>query len=368
MKFSVLVLDYDGTIAENGRVIPSVRVAIAEARVRGITVILATGRILGDLRREVGDLRFVDAIVAENGAVLAFPESGRSAVLGHSPPSLFLEELKRRGIQAVAGECVVEADASLAAAILPIIRELELPLVVLFNRQRMMILSQSISKATGLKEALTTLRLSVHNAVAIGDAENDHELLDACELGLAVEWGSARLRQVADGIVAGTGPAAVADRIRELIALPWLRLPLAGAGRRRLILGSGEGGCRVDVPLRGHNLLVAGDPKSGKSWVAGLMTEQLILQRYSVCVIDPEGDYGSLESLPGVVLFGRDDPPPRLRDLARAFRYPDMSMIIDLSKLPLSKKQEYVDSLLTMLTAMRRRSGLPHPATPHAIQ
>lgn len=32
-----------------------------------------TGRILSDLKREAGDLQFVDAVVAEDGAVLAFP-------------------------------------------------------------------------------------------------------------------------------------------------------------------------------------------------------------------------------------------------------------------------------------------------------
>ena len=40
------------------------------------------------------------------------------------------------------------------------IRYLELPLVLLFNRGRLMVLPQAISKATGLREALRTLRLS----------------------------------------------------------------------------------------------------------------------------------------------------------------------------------------------------------------
>src|SRR2546430_11434817 len=36
-------------------------------------------------------------------------------------------------------------------------------------------------------------------------------------------------------------------------------------------------------------------PISGKSWIAGLLCEQLALQRYSLCVVDPEGDYRALE-------------------------------------------------------------------------
>ena len=60
---------------------------------------------------------------------------------------------------------------------------------------------------------------------------------------------------------------------------------------------------------------LTGDAKSGKSWVAGLLCEQLILHGYCVCAIDPEGDYSSLEGLPGVTVLGREDIPA---DTARA--------------------------------------------------
>jgi hypothetical protein len=90
------------------------------------------------------------------------------------------------------------------------------------------------------------------------------------------------------------------------------------------------------------------------------MCEQLILQGYSVCVIDPEGDYRTLETLPGVVVFGGDDPPPELPDLVRVLRHPDMSVVIDLSHAPYQEKINYMKSLLPMLAAIRRSTGLPH--------
>jgi len=91
----------------------------------------------------------------------------------------------------------VESDSDQAPRILDLVRRLELPLALLFNRGRVMVLPQAISKATGLREALKILRLSPHNAVAIGDAENDYELLQSCEAGLAVAWGSEFLKQSA---------------------------------------------------------------------------------------------------------------------------------------------------------------------------
>ena len=85
MKFGVLALDYDGTIAERDRIGDEVRAALAEARERGIAVVLATGRILEDFRSAAGDLAFADAVVAENGAVLAFP-GGATRLLCREAP------------------------------------------------------------------------------------------------------------------------------------------------------------------------------------------------------------------------------------------------------------------------------------------
>lgn len=84
MKLRALALDYDGTIAQDGVLNPNVRAAIGEARSHGLTVVLVTGRVLSDLKRVAGELDFVDAVVAENGAVLAFP-NGYSGQIAQCP-------------------------------------------------------------------------------------------------------------------------------------------------------------------------------------------------------------------------------------------------------------------------------------------
>lgn len=359
MKLAVVALDYDGTITDaDGTLNGDVRAAIRDLRSRGIAVLIATGRRLEHLRESVGDLRIVDAVVAENGALIAFPSSGRTLFLGHPPPPVLLDELKRLQIVFQTGECVIEMDASKAPAALDAIRRLELPLVLDFNRDRLMLLPQSVSKGLGLSAVLTALRLSVHNTVAVGNAENDHEMLAIAEIGAAVQWGSVVLQRVADEIVQGSGASAVAAYLREVAGR--VRLVSNRSGRRALMLGRDAAGKMVTLDLRGRNLLVAGDPRSGKSWVTGLLTEQLIIQRYSVCIIDPEGDYRGLEALPGVILFGGDDPPPRPRELMQALRNADFSTVIDLSKLPFDEKREYVPQLMNMLNTVRRQTGLPH--------
>jgi hydroxymethylpyrimidine pyrophosphatase-like HAD family hydrolase len=358
LKLAAFALDYDGTIAVDGVLDPGVRDAIADARRQGIMALLVTGRRLADLRHVAGDLTCFDVIVAENGAVLDFPVSGRHVVLGHPPYPAFVDELRRRGAQVSVGETVVETDASSADAALEVLRRLELPLILAFNRGRLMVLPQAVAKSTGLRQALGALRLSIHNTIGIGDAENDHDLLDACEVGVAVAWGSLALRGVADEVIDGAGPAAVGDYIRRVSQQP--RLSAAQMGRRRLLLGHRHNGDSISLAIRGRTVVIAGEPGTGKSWLAGLLCEQLILQGYCLCIIDPEGDYRSLEALPSVITLGGDDPPPGARELVKALRHPDVSVIVDLSKLSHHTKTVYLNTLLPLLITLRRRTGLPH--------
>jgi hydroxymethylpyrimidine pyrophosphatase-like HAD family hydrolase len=358
MKFLVLAIDFDGTIATNDVLHPGVRAAFSELRRRGIVVILVTGRILDDLRRVCGDLHFLDAVVGENGAAIEFPETGYSVTLAPPPSEVLLAALRAAGIQHGAGHAVIEASAADGLQILTLLQKLELPLTLMFNRGRVMVLPQAISKATGLQQALTILRLSAHNAIGIGDAENDHELLRVCEVGVAVNWGSEALKRAADHVLPGLGPAAVAKYLIELVNRGFL--PIPDVARRQLLLGHTDAGQPLALAVRGRNVLITGEPKSGKSWVAGLLCEQLILYGYSICVLDPEGDYASLEALPGVTVMGGRNPLPRPGDLIRALRHADVSIVIDLSHTVQQQKLEYVRSVLPALAMLRRRTGLPH--------
>jgi hydroxymethylpyrimidine pyrophosphatase-like HAD family hydrolase len=358
MKLSVLALDYDGTIATDRGVDPDVRAAIAEARTAGITVLLVTGRILSELRRVAGELHFVDGVVAENGAVVHFPDSGHTSELAPRLSAALVQGLEAEHIAFRAGECLIDADSADSQRLLAVIQRLELPYVLVFNRGRVMVMPQGISKATGLQTTLEMLRLSPRNMVAVGDAENDHELLRLSEFGAAVKWGSAVLQATADSVVGGRGPGDTAVFIRMLASASGL--PLPPRARRHLRLGHTEDGREFSLAVKGRNVLVAGDAKSGKSWIAGLLCEQLILHGYCVCVIDPEGDYRSLEGLPGVTVLGGEDPPPTPRDLLRALRYPDRSVVIDLSQQPQDEKIAYIRAALPAINQLRRRTGMPH--------
>lgn len=356
MRLRVIATDYDGTIATDGVAGSAVREAIRKARQRGVLVVIVTGRILSELRQVAGCLDFVDGVVAENGGVVALP-NGHTTLLGRSPPLALITRLTERGIDFKVGRCVIELDADFADVAIALIRQLELPLAITFNRGRMMLLPASVSKASGLRELLDTLGESVHNAVGIGDAENDHDLLSCCEHGVAVGWGSSRLKEAACHVIDGDGPAAVAayiDRISDSI-----RLPRGTMNHRRLTLEEIEGQAPFELAIRGRNFLVVGDSKSGKSWLAGLLLEQQILQGYTVYVFDPEGDYGSLDSLPNTVVLGGGRFLPRDDDLKMLLQQ-GLSVVLNLAHLPQTAKTEYIREHLPLVARHRRERGFPH--------
>lgn len=221
MKLRVLALDYDGTIAANGVVHPTVKTAIMEARAQGLVVVLVTGRTLSDLKKVERGVSPFDAIVAENGAVLSLRR--RPATLLSPPPSsILIEELKKRKLEFTTGKCIVDMDVGLAPMVEHIVRELRLALSLTPNRDRVMVLPKGVNKGTGLRACLAALKQSSKDTIGIGDAENDYDLLAACGIGVAVEWGNEALKRQADEIVEGNGPIAVARYIRrKLKILPY---------------------------------------------------------------------------------------------------------------------------------------------------
>jgi hydroxymethylpyrimidine pyrophosphatase-like HAD family hydrolase len=189
MRYRALATDYDGTLAEDGKVRPEVLLALRRWRASGRRLLLVTGRELDDLMSVFPHVEVFDEIVAENGALLhrPLPAPPRERPLARPPPCDFVEALRARGVAPIAlGRIIVATWQPHEAAVLEVIRELGLELEVVFNKGALMILPSGVNKGTGLRAALEELGLAAEEVVGVGDAENDHSLLDACGLGAAV--------------------------------------------------------------------------------------------------------------------------------------------------------------------------------------
>ena len=89
--------------------------------------------------------------------------------------------LEQRGVGPIAvGRVIVATWEPHGSVVRDVIRELALPLHVIFNRRAVMVLPAGVDKATGLTAALHELGISPQAVVAVGDAENDHSFLVLC--------------------------------------------------------------------------------------------------------------------------------------------------------------------------------------------
>ncbi|TMD22965.1 MAG: HAD family phosphatase [Chloroflexi bacterium] len=219
MRYLAFATDYDGTLAHHGTVDRDTIEALRRLKSSGRKLILVTGRQMPDLARVFPELPLFDLVVGENGALIYQPERRESRRLADPPPSSFVDELRRRGVEPLAvGQVVVATEQPNEHVVIDVIREGGLELQVIFNKGSVMVLPSSVNKATGLRAALEELALSPHNVVGVGDAENDHAFLSLCECGVAVANALDSLKQHADHVTDGRASDGVRELIEALIA------------------------------------------------------------------------------------------------------------------------------------------------------
>jgi Cof subfamily protein (haloacid dehalogenase superfamily) len=94
MRLRLLALDLDGTILDPyGRLTGGVREAVDAARRRGLRVVLCTGRRFRRALPAARELELTGSIVVHNGAVVKDIESGRTEVERYLPADLYAEVL-----------------------------------------------------------------------------------------------------------------------------------------------------------------------------------------------------------------------------------------------------------------------------------
>lgn len=359
MFFKALAFDFDGTLASDDRIGPGVREALEHARQAGLRLILVTGRTFFELSRVCDCLEFFEAVVAENGAVLYYPGSAMIRDQGPPPPNRLLAELDRRGILYQVGRVIVGAARGDEAAIREALAVVGVNRDPVYNRSALMLLPAGVSKGTGVQSALRFLGLSFHDVLAFGDAENDLPFFEACGWCACPADGMPVVKERADWIFPGENGAAVA----AAVVGPVLQglLPVQSSARHRIALGwAAETSGPVTIPARGVNVLVHGDPLSGKSWLAGALVDRLVAARYAVCVIDPEGDYQVLSRLAAVTWATIHSEQDMVRLLTRLERNLGASVIADLSALPHARKVDVIEAGLRAIGDLRRRLGRPH--------
>lgn len=258
-KYRALLLDIDGTLVHPGCRQPDEETvaALEELRRHGVTVVLATGRTLMAARPEVMGSFRPDYYICINGAYVA---AGDGEVLCHHPMSqrqfdeilrlaqqescpmgfafpegyyTYVEDrVYRDYYREVNGDMAVLHNGSdhirhlkgmpyaAFGMIAPhkrsafIDSDLGLHLT-LFDEDVYDISQQGHTKASGAARLLAATGIAWEELVAVGDGENDIELLSAAGLGIAMGNAPSHVKAHADGVTLGVEHGGVLHVIRE---------------------------------------------------------------------------------------------------------------------------------------------------------
>jgi phosphoglycolate phosphatase (TIGR01487 family) len=216
--YAALAADYDGTLAHHGVVSAQTLDAVERLRAAGKQLVLVTGRELEELKNVFPQVGVCDLVVAENGAVLYRPKTGRVRLMAEAPPSSFAQELRTRGVPVNVGRVIVATVEPHENAVLQTIKNMGLELEVIFNKGSVMILPTGVNKATGLRAGLARLGLSTRQVIGVGDAENDHAFLRICGCGIAVANALPTLKERADFVTQHPHGEGVTELIDQLLA------------------------------------------------------------------------------------------------------------------------------------------------------
>jgi HAD superfamily hydrolase (TIGR01484 family) len=357
MRYLALACDYDGTVARHGRVDDATLAALERLLASGRKLLLVTGRELDDLARTFSAFHFFEWIVAENGALLYHPASKQEKVLGERPPPAFVDHLRQRGVTPLSlGRVIVATWHPHETVVLDTIRDLGLELQVIFNKDAVMVLPAGVNKAKGLAAALKEMKLSPHNVVGVGDAENDHAFLALCECSAAVDNALPMVKERADLVLRGDHGKGVTELIEELVASD-LRALEGRLTRHHLLLGTRADGTPVGLKPYGSNVLIAGSSGAGKSTLATGLLERLAEAKYQFCAIDPEGDYATLDI---AVVLGTPQQAPPVDEVLQLMEKPGENAVVNLVGLRFADRPAYFLTLLARLQDLRARTGRPH--------
>ncbi len=194
-----IAVDIDGTLTDKKRAI-NCR-AVEALRKLKIPVVLATGNISCFARTVAKLIGVSDIVICENGGVVRFSYDGEDIVLGDKEKCLKAAEILKRYFEIEFLDFELRKSEVCVRRTFPIEEARKiLPegVKIVDTGFAYHIMDANVSKGRALKFIAERMGIDVEEFVAIGDSENDIELLEVAGFGIAVANADLKLKEVAD--------------------------------------------------------------------------------------------------------------------------------------------------------------------------
>ncbi|MXV50806.1 HAD-IIB family hydrolase [Pedobacter sp. HMF7647] len=357
MRYHVLATDYDGTLAHHERVSQETIESLKSLKASGRKLILVTGRELDELKALFPEYNLFDRIVAENGALIYRPGTLEERLLGDAPPPEFVAYLRERNISPLSvGRVIVATWEPNQFTVLEAIQKLGIEKQVIFNKGAVMVLPAGINKEKGLSEAVCELGYSMHNVVAVGDAENDTAMMAATECSVAVSNALESVKTLCDFTTKEDHGRGVSELIENIIEND-LADKESLLSRHHIQIGTSADNEPFMLSPYSRGVLLAGTSGGGKSTLTSAFIENLAAKNYQFCLIDPEGDYLDMQ---GPIQLGSSSQVPELEQIVKVLDNTSQSCVICTLAIPLEDRPAFFLKLLNTLLDMRKNYGHPH--------
>jgi hypothetical protein len=324
----------------------------------GRKLILITGRQLGELLEIFPRADLFEWIVAENGALLYSPGTRESRLLAEPMPESLSALLRERGVENLStGQAILATWRPHECTVLAALAELGLDRQIIFNKDAIMVLPTGVNKASGLRVVLGELKLSPHNVVAVGDAENDLPMLTFAGCGVAVKNALDSVKKKSGLVLEKDHGEGVEELITRLLRDDLVQ-SFVPERRNGVVLGTDKNNPdqTIFLPGLGSSVLVAGPSGSGKSTSITGVLERLAAGGYQLCILDPEGDY---EVFDQAVPLGNPHYTPSANEVLRLLDRMH-NTVVNLLGVSLEARPDVCSELLRKCEGLLASKGRPH--------
>lgn len=198
-----IVTDLDRTLTGPDLVLDRLALdRMSALRSAGVLVIIATGRRYDD-PQVMRLLPHVDAMVAENGAVVHLPRRGLLEVVDADFVEVAKHCLGELSSAFTWGRAIGSGPRELASSASERFFRARVSHTLEFNAEHVMLLPARVNKATGVDGCARQLGVTAAQAWAIGDGENDVALLEWAHVGAAPANAARPALEAADVLMVG---------------------------------------------------------------------------------------------------------------------------------------------------------------------